>query len=404
MIAQNNVTHLLVGKDLNILANTSTRADLAIGQIGVFLVGSKVAKTTALSAGDRFTVVTKNSKGVLVESPVIEYSNIAKKSYVDYAAATQRSRAIGFNGTSGSIDEQNNAQYVAHIFWYDNSKTFGYGKPVKFAAYLSSSAATQVEIAAGLVQNFNKNFSRENPKILKAEVLINSAGTAVATGVDTIVFKNGSKYFTATNIDDATGTAAMVVGDYIRIGTAVTDPCYKIVAIDAVNNIGTIDTPFQGADISGLDTTYELVVAATAATSDAGVKLTALPTTGSFVPGVIKYDITEFEVELKQDFGATTTSSITTPSSGSGTYWEVAENEWFLKGNRGEAWRVGNYPKDLTLEAVSGDTYNQITLNYATNGAKTIDRTVQSFGSLMIATKVPGTGGIYASLKTVFGL
>ena len=92
MIGQANVTHMLVGKDLDILANTGTRSDLAVGQIGVFKVGSKTANGAGvLAAGDRFTIVTKNSKGVLVETPVIEYSNIKSKNAVDYAAATQRS-------------------------------------------------------------------------------------------------------------------------------------------------------------------------------------------------------------------------------------------------------------------------------------------------------------------------
>ena len=87
MIAQGNVTHMLVGKDLDMLANTGTRDSLATGQIGVFKVGSKTATgANALSAGDRVTIVTKNSAGVLVETPVIEY-NIKSKSAVDYAAA-----------------------------------------------------------------------------------------------------------------------------------------------------------------------------------------------------------------------------------------------------------------------------------------------------------------------------
>ena len=113
MIAQSNVTHMLVGKDLNMPANTVKREGLATGQIGVFKVGSQTATgVNALSAGDRFTIATKNSKGVIVETPVIEYNNIKTKKAVDYAAATQASVAIGFNGTAGSIDDQNSTTYV----------------------------------------------------------------------------------------------------------------------------------------------------------------------------------------------------------------------------------------------------------------------------------------------------
>ena len=135
MIGQSNVTHMLVGKDLNLLAATGKRADLATGQLGVFLVGSQTALGTGatdLAAGDRFTIATKNSLGVIVETPVIEYDGITSKVAVDYVAPpTQRVRAIGYNGTSGSIDVIDSANYVAHIFWKDNSATFANGIPCK---------------------------------------------------------------------------------------------------------------------------------------------------------------------------------------------------------------------------------------------------------------------------------
>ena len=400
MIGQSNVTHLLVGKDLDILASTATRSDLAVGQIGVFLVGSQVAKTTALVAGDRFQIVTKNSKGVIVQTPVIEYDGIKGKFAVDYVAPTQESKAIGFNGTSGAIDATNNANYVARIFWQDDSKDFGYGVPVKFASYYSSASADQIEIANGLAKNFVKNFKRETPKILKAEVLSAAAGAAM-TGTGTLTVVNGSIYAVASTAADA----VLTVGDYVRIGgTAVTSPVYKVVAIDTTNEVITLDSPYQGASATVAEASTEVVTAAAGTAAAAGVKITALSLTDSFAPGVIRYGVTHFDLELGSEFGASDTSALTAGSEGSGSYWEVAQNEWFLKGNRGEAWRVGSYPKDLSLEATDGKTYDQISINYATFGAKTIDRYVGSFGSVMIATEDASTGAIYASLKTVLGI
>ena len=405
MIAQGNVSHLLVGKDLDIAADTVSRGSLTTGQIGIFLVGNVLANGAGvLAAGTRYTIATKNQKGVVIETPVLTKGKESSLVATNYVAATSASKAIGFNGTSGSIAVVNSNDYVAHIFWKDNSKTFGYGQPVKFAAYRSSTAATQVEIASGLALNFNKNFSRENPKIMKAEILINSAGTAVPTGADTIAFTNGSKYFTATDIDNATGTSAMAVGDYIRIGSATTHPCYKIVAIDTTNNIGTLEMPFQGASISGLDTTYELVVAATAAAAAAGVKLSALDSQQYFEPGVVKYDFLVFSVDLKEAFGATTLTDLTSGTKGNGVYYDIAQTEWFLKGNRGETWRLGNYPKNVALEATSGKTYNQITIGFAETPSKTINGPVSTYGTVMIATEYPSTGAVYANLKTALGL
>jgi hypothetical protein len=430
MIGQGNVTHLLVGKDLNALASTSTRADLATGQIGVFKVGSKTAMGTSgsLAAGDKFTIATKNSKGVIVETPVMEYSNIKSKSATAYDAPAVRSRAIGFNGTSGSIDPINYANYVAHVFWKDNSKTFGQGILVKFAAYAADGSATQAEIATGLAGNFNKNFKREKPKLIKAEVLLSNAGAANAAtaGADFshLKFTNGSKYVIGTNgsnvpmlgSDEAIDT--IVAGDYLRAGTAVTSPCYKIESVIAGTGATPAGTsviivlvePFQGdtAEIAVASTEY--ITAALAAASDAGVKLTGMPLTEGFEPGIVRWDFIDFEIQLGSEVGATTQSaadgvnSLTNPSIGSGSYYEVAQNEWFLKGNRGEAWRVGNYPKNITLEATSGKTYDQVTINYATTNAQTIDRQVASYGTVMIATEVTGGGGVYVSIKDLLNI
>jgi hypothetical protein len=414
MIAQSNVTHMIVGKDLNMPANTVKRADLATGQIGVFKVGSQTATgVNALSAGDRFTIATKNSLGVIVETPVIEYSNIKNKSAVDYAAATQRTRVIGYNGTSGTLTVKNSANYVMHVFYKDNSKTFGYGTPVKFSAYASSAAATQAEIAAGLVNNFNKNAQRETPKLMSAEVLLSDAGVATSAGVLSVT--NGSKYVkiveSASAEADAgkydTDGSTIAVGDFLRIGTAVTSPCYKVVAVGGTTAAAliTLDTPYQGTtNASVAANAAEVIAAASAATANAGVKLTALPLTADFQPGVIRYDVLDFEVELSDEFAGTPQSSATAPFVGSGTYWEVAQNEWFLKGNRGEAWRVGNYPKNIVLEATSGKTYDQISFSYKTTNATTIDREVASFGTILIATEDASAGNIYASLKTVLGI
>lgn len=396
---------MLVGKDLDMIAATGTRATLAAGQIGVFLVGSQTALgVNALTAGQRYTIAMKNSSGEIIETPVITYGNEKNKTAVEYVAPVSQTAAIGFNGTTGSIALANSSDYVFHLFWKDNSKTFGQGEPVKFAAYRSDASATQIEVANGLALNFNKNFSRENPKLFKAEILINSAGTAVPTGVDTIAFTNGSRYFTATDIDDATGTSAMAVGDYIRIGTATTSPCYKITAIDTTNNIGTIDMPFQGASISGLDTTYELVVAATAASAGAGVKISALDPRGDFEPGLVRFDNTSFDIEMNDVFGATTYTDLTASSIGSGSYYQVAQDEWFLRGNRGEAWRLGNYPKTITLEATSGKTYDYVSFNYAEPNSSTINGPVYAYGTVMIATEDASSGNIHASLKTCLGI
>jgi len=404
MIAQANVTNIVIGKDDDLATSSETRNDLIAGQIGVFLVGSLTAKTTALTAGQRFQIVYKRVDGALIESPVIDYSNIIDKQDVGTPVAeAQGIKALGFNGTSGSIDVANGEDYVVHYNWNDNTKTFGRGLPTKFLAYRSSSSATQVEIAAGLVENAVANNSREKVPVVVADLLVNSAGLALGTGVDTITLLKGSKLFTATDIDDATGNAALAVGDYLRVGTAITAVCYEITAIDIATNTGTLAYAYQGDDYSAVDTSFERIAAATAATSDAGVILT-----GQIMPfkaGKLKYSPVFFNFwKVGEGFGATTVSEVTKPSKGIGTYKEIAEIEWFLRGNRGESYRVADYPVDYTADAVSGKTYQQITVSYKDLNAVTLDREVASFGALMIATEDESASTVHTDLKTVLGL
>ena len=133
--------------------------------------------------------------------------------------------------------------------------------------------------------------------------------------------------------------------------------------------------------------------------------LSGLSFTSTFDPGVIGYDYVEFDIDLGDGFGASDTSSIATPSKGAGTYYEVAENEWFLKGNKGEPWRVGSYPKNIDLEATSGKTYDQISFSYSTgNNVTTLDRTVESFGTVLVATEDADSGSVYTQLKDVLNI
>lgn len=402
MIAQSNVTHIVIGKDDDLATSSETRDDLIAGQIGVFLVGSTVGKTTALTAGQKFQIVYKRVDGALVESPVIEYDSITSKNSTDPVAATERIRALGFNGTTGAIDVSNSEDYVVHYNWYDNTKTFGRGKPVKFLAYESSAAATQVEIAEGLVQQAIKNNSKETYPVFKAKLLINNAGTAI-TGTGDVTAVLGSKYLVAATDADA----VVAVGDYLRLGTAagaaLTDDCYRIVSFPAGGQYIELDRAFQGASATYTEANCDYVAAATAATQDCGVLLTGQAL--AYDPGKKAYSKVEFEFTLVgAGFGTTDVSTTAVPSKGKGTYAEIAEVEWFLRGNRGETYRVASYPISYTPDALSDKTYQVVAVNYSNNNAKTLDRTVASYQSIVIATENESASTVNTDLKTVFGI
>jgi hypothetical protein len=407
MIAQSNVTHMLVGKDIAILSAGSTRDSLAIGQIGVFLAGSKGAKTNALAAGDKFTIAYRNAEGVVIETPVIEYRNVLSKSAVAYQAPTHQVLAIGFNGTDGKIDAKDNTDYVLHIFWSDNSANFSEITQVKFAAYASGANATQLEIANGLIKNLRKQFSREPIKPFIAELITSDAGDAIGTGVVGLKFTKGSKLVsvsTSGDIDDTTGNAtALAAGAYIRVGTEKTDPVYKIASIDTTKNTLLLEDAYQGESVELEDDDMLQVSSNDVAAGDMGVKISALPISNGLQPGIFRYDQIRFDIKLKDSFGDTKLTEVVAPTKGSGSYGEVAEVQWFLKGNRGEPWRQGNYPKTVVLDATPGKSYDMISFDYVDYNAKTLDRQVGSFGSVLIATET-GSINIHATLKTILGL
>lgn len=408
MINQSNVTHFIVGKDDDLATTSETRDDLIAGQIGIFLVGSDTAIGTGaadLAAGNRFSICYRDAGGYLRETPVIEYNNItAKNAESTPAVETQKSVALGFTGTTGvgSIAVTNSEDYVFHYVLDDGTKSTGRGKLTKVVAYKSSTSATQVEIAAGLAANVIKNNVRENPALIVPKVLIDNAG-AVITGTGNLTAVNGGLYVTAaTDVD-----AVVSVGDYIRLGTvagaALTDDAYRVVALDTTNEIITLDRPFQGTSATYTEANCDYIAAVTAGSANAGLLLVAQEL--SYEPGIKKYAQLNIEFwKIGEGFGATTSSVVSTASKGIGTYKEIAEIEWFLRGNRGEPWRVGNYPKTYTPDAVLGKTYQQIVFSYEDTNATTIDRTVKSFGEVYIATENESASTVHTDLKDILNI
>jgi hypothetical protein len=403
MINQSNVTHIVIGKDDDIITAAETRDDLIAGQIGVFLVGSTIGKVDALVAGDRFRIAYKRNDGAVVESPVIEYSNILNKNAEGTpAAATNQVRALGFNGTTGSIDDTNSEDYVVHYVWYDNTKSLAMGKPVKFLAYRSDASTSQVEIAVGLAQNAVVNNSKEVYPIIKPRVLINDAG-AVITGTGNLTAVQDSKYLTAATDADA----VVSVGDYLRLGTAagavLTDDCYRVVSFPSGGQFIELDRAFQGASATYTEANCDYIAAATAASAAAGVTLDAQ--TMPFDPGIKKYSQVNFDFwKVGEGFGSTTVSEVTKASKGVGTYAEIAEIEWFLRGNRGETFRVAAYPVSYTPDADSTKTYQQIVVSYKDTNVKTLDYEPASYGAILIATEDESASTVHTDLKTVLGI
>ena len=417
MLSQKNKTHVVVGKDLALLAEGSTRASLVAGTIGVFANGSQTSidGTTDLTTGDKFKIVYMNVDGNIIESPMYDYDLIQSKKAANYSAPAEQKTAIGFNGTSGSITVANSDIYHIHITRRDYSKTLAeHGLFKLLAAYESDASATQTEIAWALLANVVKNLEVEKQKsgvtVTKAGML--NSNTAVTTNdfAGNCVVVNGSKYITVASSGQYATNTDIAVGDYIRLGattgTAITVAAnvYQIKAISGTTTkTVTLDraiTEPSGTYSTGTGT--EVIAKATAEAANWGIWLESNAV--KFVPGLFKYQQVTFDVSLSTAFGSTLVTNITKPAKGIGSYKEIAEIEWELRGNRGEGYKVASFPVQLNLNATSGKTYDVITLEVANDAARTLDGKAYSYHSLIIATEDESSYTCFTQLKDVLNI
>jgi hypothetical protein len=414
MLGQNNISHVFVGAKTAL--STGAVSALSAGQIGVYQNGTLTGDAGALTTNDKFQVFLNGANGSLINSPWIDYNNIVSANAVDYTAPTEKLVYVGYNGTTGSIAVNNSTVYTMHMNLQDGTKTWGEHPLFKFvAAYESDASATQTEIADALVVNAVKNFERE--VALGTDYVevgrISSAAVTAGNLLDhnaTVV--NGSNVVAvATNLTYAATVSTLAVGDYLRIGgvgagTALTSGVYKVTAISTLNVI--LDRPVNEASGTYATATadIEVIPSATAIAANWGISFKTKPL--AFDPGLKKYQKLIMNLQLGDGFGSTPQTVSTNASKGEGTYMEVAENEWLLKGNRGEPFRVASYPVSNTLNAVSTATYDTVVVHFTNNKSIQLDHEVKSYISLVfyVACDTAGTSGstAYTNLKTVFGL
>jgi len=412
MLGQKNKTHIVVGKDLDLVTSAQTRADLVAGKIGVFKNGVATGVTTALTAGDSFKIVYMNVDGNIIESPVYQYNDLKQKNATNYVAGAEQKTYVGYNGTTGSITVANSSIYHIHLTRKDWSATWGEHANIKLAAaYESDATATETEIADALVVNASRTFMGEKTKsgvLVTKAGRINSATVTAANAIDndTTVTQYVNAVTVATAATYNTGTA-IAVGDSLRIGsvgggTALTSQVYKVTAVNSL--VLTLDRPVLEASGTYATATddIEVIPSATAIAANWGLSFESAPV--KFNPGLFKYQNVTFDTTLSEAFGSTLITEATAAYKGTGTYKEVAEVEWELRGNRGEGYKVASFPVSLNLNADSTKTYDMIYLHFEDSSTVTLDGHSTSFHSLLIATEDESSATAFTDLKTVLGI
>ena len=334
---QKNIEDVLVCKDLAITGGAGARAGsypsaLAVGEAAVFSPGGVVVNSTTVLTHPTFKIGYVSTNGELVLSDSIDPKTIKNYKGKIATAATEQVDYIGYNGASGTIEVIASNDYLLRLWFTGDTRKSFEEALLKYGVYRSDATATGTEIAKGLAENLYNNVKNEGEYRVKVERVSNGTLLALGTGVDSIVFTNGSKYFTCTDIDDATANAALAVGDVIVIGTATTSPRYVITAIDTATNIGTIDVPFAGATATVLDTAYRKIAAAGVDALTWGIKITGIAKTWAL--GKFPYNKVMWETSL-EGFGTTPITKSVSAYKGIGTAEQIAEAEWFAQGNEG---------------------------------------------------------------------
>lgn len=222
-----NVTQLFVLKKQTptsaLEGNTiASYTDLKDGEIAVVnyknIVEDGASGGGSLTSGlDRIKLIQRSGTK-LVHSDWIHKGTVRKYNVNTQSAETQQVDYVGYNGSSGSLGALTSTLHTIRLYVRDSTISGFMQQKIKEGFYKSGSSTTQAAIALGLVTSLVKNYSREPEQDLAFNRVSSATAVALGTSVNTITLTKGSKYFTASDIDDATGAGtALAVGDYLVI-------------------------------------------------------------------------------------------------------------------------------------------------------------------------------------------
>lgn len=324
-----------------------------------------------ISGGGLFRIVQGTGVGnPLRIGPLLKSGSYTLKG-AKYAAATEQITYIGHNAvtTTGEIDadDANTSYHVTVIM--ENPNEVDRSQPRRIYGQYTTPAtgASDSLSTAQLTLNLIKNFAKLKDDNVLIERVCTGTETALGTGVDNVVFTNGSTTVSATDIDDATTNAALAVGQAIRVGTAATSPVYLIVSIDTGANTLELDVPFQGATQTLADTAIKRV----ATPLLWGIRLTGIARSFDVAKNRNNYKV-RFTVKISDSFNSTGVATPVKAFEGIGTPNQVAMDYYEASGFNGQNDLIGIPPgsRDAVPTAITSE---YATLNFAiTNNVTSI--------------------------------
>lgn len=386
---------------------------IAAGSVAVCTEAGLVEKGAATTGV--YKIAHKLADGTLIFSPTFDMSkrkNVVGKSY---AAPTQQTTYLGYNGTSGSLTVAADEDYVLNIEW---QSTFGMcnNSAILVPGAYHTTAASQAELSLGLLLSLDGAMKRQAYPFVKMDRINNAAVTATNDFLGDATVVSGSKSFTVAESSGAAADAGqyatsteIAVGDYVRLagaglGTALTSAVYKVTAVSGVSSAAatiTVDRPLTVASGTYAAATHDIeVIPAASIGANFGLKFVGQENS-TFDAINDRWAITRFDL-MSGDFSR---SDITTTaaSEGSGYYKKVANME-ILSQFLDKSPYISAMPRNnYRQETLSTKTYDLITFEIEDTVATYVStgQTTSKSYRIQIAIDAALTGD---DIDTVFGL
>lgn len=395
MSLQNVSNHkqLLIGKKDISSALTAgvvaTPESLEDGEVVLTTVDGKVLTSGSSAVNENTPLVIVQGQGStkpLIKSTPFTPKSIFVAKKKAYTPATQQISYVGYNGSTGNIV---NPGVGTSIILRNTFKTNFYQFSDKLmesvVGYKVTAADTIASIGAVLQKYAIQDVKKYVNIPYSVELLSSHAGTANAAtaGADFthLKFTKGSALVVGTNSSgtEMNGSDELIdvlaAGYFLRAGTAVTSPIYKVTAVtDGTGTTPagtplriTLDSPYQGDTVLIAVGSTEYITAANVAANNVGIKFTGRAQT-IFGTNTFRYETSKF-VTTAQNFSTTeVVNASTVPTEGSGVYEQIAEEEFFFQLGEGmhDNALIQIPPVTMRTNVVSSGTYSIIDLEVAT--------------------------------------
>lgn len=386
---------------------------------------------TAIGAGKPFVFLHKNNKGTVLTSDVVQPSRMLYSRSRAYSAKVLGRFAVtGITATVGDL-------YTVEIALKEIGSLSPEDEYIKKAFYKAVTGDTAEKIVDGLVQSLARNFKREEPTL-------STTTTYTLSGGGTVQLPENPYFTFAKDFSDAvaevstiTVTAGATVAGNASVslnGIVVTLPLsINTAANNAAEIAATINTlATHTATVAGAVVTITAVAkgvqtdiasysaggatssAATLAVSTQGVNGTAANATllvlerntwvgMTYQLGKMTRTMLNWRANFKCDVLPTMTTTPSKASVNSG--YDIADMEWYLKGERNDHMREMGYPNNFTntYDAAYSNTYNTVELGWYEIGR---DEAKQSKKSITIAMPVSAKtqmNTMITNLNTILG-